>query len=176
MEKKALFYFLVAISLVGCNNVPEHGAMLNEKVSEGISKNQVEVEGIINALADVERAILDQKWDEIYGKVESKYILKHSVAAAASLTQPQRRAIAANASQTYFNLLDKISEKEQELISATRANSNTIKSINNEVTQYLLSVEELEAAKSNITSKLSELTGYNLSSISGLASNLIGGI
>lgn len=176
MRKITHTFFLVTLLLVGCSSIPKHASILNQQVSEGISKNQTEVEKIIKALADVERAILDQKWDMIYAKVENAYIRRHALADAASLTQDQRRAVAANAAKTYYDLLDKISEIERVLVSRTRANSNTIIEINDEVTKYLLSLEELDVAKSNINSKLSNILGVDLSSISGLANNLIGGI
>ena len=176
MRKITSICFLAALLLAGCSSIPENGSVLNQHVSDGISKNQIEVEKIIAALADVERAILDQEWNAIYVKVENAYMQKHSVADAASLTQDQRRAIAANAAKSYYDLLDSISDVERELVSKTRANSNTIIRINDEVTRYLLSVEEFDAAKSNIKAKLSTIVGIDLSSMSGLANNLIGEI
>lgn len=176
MRKVTLFCVLTALLLAGCSSIPENGSMLNQQVSEGVGKNQTEVEKIIKALADVERAILDQEWNTIYVKAENAYMKKHSVSDAASLTQDQRRAIAVNAAKTYYDLLDRISEVEKQLVSKTRANSNAIIGINNEVTKYLLSVEELDAARSNIKTKLSTMAGIDLSNMSGVANNLIGGI
>lgn len=176
MKKTLLILLLVVVPLAGCGTVPKNGSVLNQKVSEGIQKNQLEVEKIIKALADVERAILDQEWDNIYVKVEKAYMTKHSVATAASLTQDQRKAIAANAAKTYYDLLGKIAAIERTLVAQTQANSKTLVETNDEVTKYLLSVEKLDVATSNIKNKLASLVGIDLSSISGLAKNLIGGI
>lgn len=176
MKKTLLILFLLVVPLAGCSTVPKNGSVLNQKVSEGINKNQVEVEKIIKALANVERAILDQEWDNIYIKVEKAYITKHSVAATASLTQDQRKAIAANAAKIYYDLLGEIATIERTLVAQTQTNSKTLVEINDEVTKYLLSVEKLDLATSNIKNKLASLAGIDLSIISGLAKNLIGGI
>lgn len=176
MKKISFILCFFIVSLMGCSSIPKNGAILNQKVSEGISKNQTEVEKIIKALADVERAILDQEWDHIYVKIEKAYMTKNSIASGTALTQDQRKAIAANAAKIYYDLLGKISSVEATLKSQTQANSNTLIEINNEVTKYLLSVENLDSATSNITEKTSHLLGINITSISGLANKLIGDI
>ncbi len=176
MRKVTLLFTLSAMLMAGCSSIPENGSILNQQVSEGIVKNQAEVEKVIKALADVERAILDEEWDTIYLKVENAYLKKNSVADSASLTQDHRRAIAANAAKIYYDLLNEISKLEIDLVSKTRNNSNILIRINDEVTKYLLSLEELEAAKSNIINHLSTMTEIEFSDMSGLAQNLIGGI
>lgn len=168
--------FLCVVSLSGCSSIPENGAILNQKVSDGISKNQAETEKIIKALADVERAILDREWDSIYVKIETAYLTKYAIADAASLTQNQRKAIAANAAKTYYDLLDKIAVVETRLVSQTQANSETIIEINDEVTKFLLSTETLDQASNKVKGKLSEIVGIDVTSLPGLAKNLIGGI
>lgn len=176
MKKKFLILFLLIVPLFGCSTTPQNGSVLNQRVSDGIERNQVEIEKIIMALGDVERAILDQEWDNIYAKVEKAYMAKNSIATEMSLTQEQRAAIAANAAKTYYDLLEKISSTERTLINQTRANSKTLVDANDEVTKYLLSVEKLESASNNIKEKLSSFVGLDLSSITGLAKSLIGGI
>ncbi|MDS1310086.1 hypothetical protein [Marinobacter xiaoshiensis] len=176
MKKIPIVFLLMILSLVGCSTIPRNGSILNQQVSDGIIRNQIEVEKIIKALADVERAILDKEWDSLYVKIENAYIAKHSVADGASLTQDQRKSIAANASKVYFGLLHKISDVEKSLISKTNANSKILIEINDEVSRYLLSIQELAEAKININNKLSNMTGVDLSNISGIAHNLVGGI
>ncbi len=179
MTKTLLIFLLVVVPLTGCasnNLVQKNGSSLNQKVGEGIQKNQVEIEKMIRALADVERAVLDQGWDNVYSRVEKSYMAKHAVTAEASLAQDQRTVIAASAAKTYHNLRGKIAAIENTLISQTRSNSKTIVEINNEVTKYLLAVRNLDSASSNIESKLASMVGINLSGISGLAKSLIEGI
>lgn len=176
VNKKLVILLLLAISLFGCTSIPQNGSILNQKVSEGITRYQIEVEKIIKALADVERAILNEEWDTIFAKVEKAYMVKHNITSESTLTQIQRRAIAANAAQTYNNLINDIAIIEQTLVSQTQANSKTLIAVNDEVTKYLLSVEELDSARSNITKKIAGIVGIDLTSISGQAEKLIGGI
>lgn len=174
MKKKLISLMLAVISLFGCTSIPENGSMLNQKVSEGIARNQIEVEKIIKALADVERAILDEEWGTIYEKIETEYVTKHRI--QPPLTPEQRRAIAANAAKTYYGLLKQISSIEHTLVSQTRANSEALIAMNDEVSKYLLSVESLDAARKNVESQLKAIVGIDMSSISGLANTLVGGI
>ncbi len=177
MMKKLLIILLVPLALAGCgSSLPQNGSTLNQKVGEGIQKNQVEVEKIIMALADVERSILDQEWDNVYLKVEGAYMAKNAVPSAALLSQDQHQAVAADAAKTYYSLRGKITAIERTLIAQTQSNSKTLLEINDEVTKYLLSVQELDSAADNIDEKLESLVGINLSGISGLAKSLIGGI
>jgi hypothetical protein len=166
----------MVVHLVGCSTVPQNGSVLNRKVSEGINKNQIEVAKIIKALADVERNILNEEWDNIYAKVENKYMVKHAIVNAAFLTQDQRRAIAANAAETYHNLLSDIKGVEETLQSQTQANANILIEINDEVTKYLLSTEKFDEATNNIKNKIAGLLGLDLTSLSGLAKKLVGRI
>lgn len=176
MERKLILVVSMVLVLAGCTTIPRHGSVLNQKVSEGIARNQVETEKIIKALADVERAILDQEWDSIYIKVEKVYMTKNNIMDATQMTQSQRRAIAANAAKTYYDLLNQIAVIENKLISQSRANSQILIEINDEITKYLLSTETLEAARQSIANKLSELVGFDLTSITGVGKKLIGGV
>ena len=47
VKKTFVILLLVIFPLVGCSTVPKNGSVLNQKVSEGIQKNQLEVEKII---------------------------------------------------------------------------------------------------------------------------------
>jgi len=175
--KKIITINLLAILLIaGCSKIPRNASILNEKVSEGIRRNQVEIEKIITALVDVQRAILDQEWDNIYQKIEQKYMSSKSIADPSNLTQDDRKKIAANAAKTYYDLLDEINSKENELKLQSRQNAEKLIEINNEITKYLLSLEKLDEARNNAVQKLGELTGIDFSILDGLTKKLIGGI
>ncbi len=173
--KVLLIALALSTTLLGCTHIPKNASVLNQKVSEGIGRNQLEVEKVIVALADVERGILDQQWDSIYLKIEQKFIEKHSLSVSA-LTHEHRRKIAANAAKTYYNLLEEISSMEKALILQTKANSETLVKTNDQVTQYLLSLESLDDARNNIKQKIGKITGFDISKISGLSKKLIGGL
>jgi len=49
--KKIITINLLAILLIaGCSTIPRNASILNEKVSEGIRRNQIEIEKVITAL------------------------------------------------------------------------------------------------------------------------------
>jgi len=62
-----VFIFWGTLALTGCASIPKNGAVLSARVSQGIERNQTETEKIIHALADVERAVLDERWEEGQG-------------------------------------------------------------------------------------------------------------
>lgn len=173
MKKQIIIVLMLLIMpLAACSNVPENGSVLNSMVSQGIAKNQLETEKIIKALADVERAVLNEKWDDIYEKTEAKYVADRGLNVN-SLTHEQRRAIAANSSQVYFSLKAEIATIEAGLVAQTQANSNAIIAVNDTVTEYLLSLEKLDVATGKIRNKISSVTGIDFSVIIGKAVELI---
>lgn len=175
--KKIITINLLAILLIaGCSTIPRNASILNEKVSEGIRRNQIEIEKIIMALADVQRAILDQEWDNLYQKIEQKYMSRKSIADPSNLTQDDRKSIAANAAKTYYDLLDEINSKENEIKLQSRQNAEKLIEINDEISKYLLSLEKLDEARNKVVQKLGELTGIDFSKLDGLTKKLIGGI
>jgi CRISPR/Cas system-associated endonuclease Cas1 len=176
MKKTVTINLLAVLLTAGCSTIPKHASILNEKVSEGIRRNQVETEKIITALADVQRAILDQEWDNLYQKIEQKYMSSKNIADPNSFSDDDRRRIAANAAKTYYDLLGEINLKEYELKLQSRQNAEKLIEINNEISKYLLSLERLDQARNNVLQKLGELTGIDFSKLDGLTKKLIGGI
>lgn len=175
MKKIVTLNLLAMFLIIGCYKIPRNASILNEKVSEGIRRNQVEIEKVITALADVQRAILDQEWDNLYQKIEQKYMSSESIADPSTLTQDDRRRIAANAGKTFYDIKNEISLKENELKLQSRQNAEKLIEINDEVSKYLLSLEKLDEARNNVVQKLGELTGIDFSKLDGLAKKLIGG-
>ncbi|MCK4824874.1 hypothetical protein KA005_54485 [bacterium] len=176
MKKIITINLLAMLLIAGCSKIPRNASILNEKVSEGIRRNQVEIEKVITALAEVQRAILDQEWDNIYPKIEQKYMSSKSMTDPSDLTQDDRKKIAANAAKTFYDLKDEIDSKENELKLQSRQNAGKLIEINNEISKYLLSLEKLDDARNNVIQKLGELTGIDFSKLDGLAKKLIGGI
>ncbi len=176
--------FLIAVFLsfgaAACSTIPENGSVLNASISTGIARNQAETEKIITAFADVQRAILDEKWDEIYKKTENEYVARNpSVPSADNLSHEDRRKIAANAGEVYSTLLGEIAKVEASLIASTRKNSQTLIDMNDEVTKYLASLEDLEEARSAIADKAANALGLDFDDIrakfDGLAEKLVKG-
>lgn len=140
MKKIITINLLAMLLIAGCYKIPRNASILNEKVSEGIRRNQVEIEKVITALADVQRAILDQEWDNIYPKIEQKYMSSKSIGDPSNLTQDDRKKIAANAAKTYYDLKNEINMKENELKLQSRQNTEKLIEINDEISKYLLSL------------------------------------
>lgn len=83
-----------------------------ENISVGISKNQLQVEQIINTLSEVETNILDEKWEEIYRNSEKSYLQNKGVKDDSNLSIMDRINIATIAATLRENILNKINDKK----------------------------------------------------------------
>lgn len=164
---------ICALFFTGCTTIPKNGALLSAQVTEGILRNQAETEKIIAALAATQREILDEKWDDLYVKVEAAYMRRNSVSDPAALTQDDRSSIAANMSKVWEDLSAEISAKETELVAKSRENSAQLVAMNESVQRYLLSVENLDETRSAIAGHVSAIIGLDLQSFGGLADRLL---
>lgn len=170
---RILIPLVLAPLLLGCASIPENAALLNQRVADGIERNQAETDAIIATLAEVERAVLDRHWDELYQRIETAYLAKHGIADASALDHDQRRAIAATAADAHFRIRDAIDAKETELRNRTRANTQTLVDLNGEVTKYLASVHDLDTAEAAVAQRLGELTGVDIHELLGIARDII---
>ena len=177
LRSSRLCALLLAIAAAtGCSaSVPSQGALLSEKINQGLTRIEQENEKVIAALADVERAILDQRWEQLYASVEQAYLTKHAVAAPA-LTQDDRRKITATASEARQAILDAINAKQAELVARARANTDAVIELNDAIRRYLLSLEELDATQRQITAQLGALTGFDLGGLRGMAEDKLGAL
>lgn len=166
-------FFLAVLFTAGCSTIPENGALLAAKLTEGIERNQTETEKIIAALAETQRAILGEKWKSIYKAIEDAYMEQQGVADGKDLTHDQRRAIAVRAGNVWEKLRADIDAVESSLIKQSRANTAQLMEINSTIQKYLLSLEKLDASQRAVISKLEGVTGVNFSSLTGLADQLI---
>ena len=169
MNLKNLMIVSLLLIFGGCASIPKNGAQLNSQVSLGIQRYQQEVESIIKTLGDVQRAILDEKWEEIYRKAEHKYRNEQGLDPASPLSQEQRIDVATIASGHREDILKEIEVLESELINKTRKNSFTLIEVNDHVTSYLLSLQKLDAAKQDITNKISSLVGIDIKALTKVA-------
>ena len=173
MRYRVGFILVVVTLMFGCSSIPENGAALNSQVSVGISRMHSQTEAIITALAEIERGILDENWEEIYRRSEEKYRRDERIAENIPLTQEQAIDIATIAAAVRENVLNDISSKEAELKDASRRNADTVIELNETVTNYLLSLQSLEEAKSNATELLTEITGVDVSGLVNLSRRAI---
>lgn len=172
MKLLPILFISTILATSGCYTVPKNASKLSETLSEGIKKNGVQTENLIHALAEIERSILNENWNALYAKAEKRYLSDHNIKED-SLSHDDRRRIAVNSAGVFFGLKAEIDEKEQALKSQARKNTAQLVAINGTIQDYLLSLEKLDAAREDVTKKLSDLTGVDLSDLSGLASRLI---
>ena len=153
--------------LFGCKAIPKKASILCISVNQGIERMQSETENLIITLGDVERGILDEKWEDIYLKIEDKYREEKGLSSDTILSQNQRIDIATGAVSVREDLLKAISDKENELIAQTRKNTQKVIDINTKVQNYLLSIENYENATDRISKLTEEIAGFNPKSILG---------
>src|SRR5260221_4459233 len=127
---KYLLLIISAVCFSSCASIPKNGATISTRVSEGIGRMQTENEKVIKALADVERGVLDEKWESIYDKTEAAYRIKHNLTPTANLNREDRINIAVNATAAREEILNDISVTENNLLVQSRANAKTVVQMN----------------------------------------------
>jgi len=162
-------YFLVAwaitMSVAGCTKVPENGAMLSATVTVGIQRMEGQTETMITALADGERAILDERWEEIYKSSESKYRTQNSLTVDGELSQNQRIEVATIAASSREQILGHIAAKETELKAQAQENAKHVIDANHAVQDYLLSLQVLDAARVRAEETIAEVSGTDVDTL-----------
>jgi hypothetical protein len=151
-----------------CASIPKDAVILTGQVSVGIERMQAQTEIIIGVVGDIERAMLDERWEGIYHGAEAQYLQKHQVPSGAALTQDQRNDIAVAASSVREDILAAIASKEKELIQASRDNAAQVIEINTVVERYMLSLEKIEASRQKTKDLLDKITGVPLGSLVGI--------
>jgi len=164
---KHILTILTFLFIVSCASIPKNASVLNSSVTQGIERLQAENENIIKALADIERAILDEDWDNIYNSVESKYRTKYNISNGTALSRDQTIDIATGAAAVREALLKSISDKESALILKSKENSQLVINMNKEVQNYLLSLEKYDKATEEVNALTKRIIGINPSEILG---------
>jgi len=166
--------FLIVIFTAGCVAVPKDSARLSVRVTDGINRLQEQTEAIIKTVGNIERGILDEKWEEIYRKTEEAYRRKKSLATDAALSAEDRLNIATNAAAVREKILSEIAATEDKLIKTSRSNTASVVGMNEEVTKYLLSIQKLDEANKAMMDLLKQVSGVDVRELLGKAKNSVG--
>lgn len=170
---KHILITLTFLFIVSCASIPKNASVLSSSVTQGIERLQSENENVIKALADIERAILDEDWDNIYNQIEDKYRTKLNIPNGTSLTRDQTIDIATGAAAVREELLKSISNKESALILKSKENSQKVINMNKEVQNYLLSLEKYNKATEEVNALTRKIIGIKPSEILGTVDNNI---
>ncbi|WP_430409279.1 hypothetical protein [Kordia sp.] len=170
---KKILMILAFLFFLSCATIPKNASVLSSSVTQGIERLQSENEKVIKALADVERAILDESWDSIYNKIEAKYRTKNNIANGTSLTRDQTIDIATGAAAVREELLLTIATKERTLILKSKENSQEVININKEVQNYLLSLEKYDEATTQVNALTKKIIGIDPSQVLGTVNDNI---
>lgn len=170
MRKIIFVLAFVVVWASGCRSVPKDSSLVGE-VDKAIVVIQEENDKLIKALGDVQRNILDEKFEQIYANIESKYRQKYNIPEDALLTAQQNLDVTANVIVARDHILYEIAQKEQQLYEQSHTNFNKLRTINKAVKQYLDSLQSLNEAQYEATKKLEEIIGIDLD-VDNLPSNL----
>ena len=168
VKSKYIFISLLlplSMLLSDCMATAKNASIVSQKVTEGIERIQTENEKIIFALAETQRAILDEKWDDIYPEVEKKYMKKHNISDGFQLSLQDRKKIASTAAQSREDILNLIAQREADLLKKSRANAQTVIEINDEVIQYLNSLERIGKIRSRVRRSFESMIGIDTEAI-----------
>jgi hypothetical protein len=161
------------LACVSCTTVPKNGAMLADSVTLGIQRMESQTEAMIETLAAVERNVLDERWEELYRRSEALFREKSQIPSNVTLDETQRIAVATLSARARDTILAVIADKEVELKSQSLKNANQVIEANRAVRDYLMSVEDLDAARQRTNKTLAELSGLDVSKLVNTTQNAL---
>jgi len=176
MRRNIITLVIVVICLMltgACSSVPKDAIMLTSTVTDGIKRMQIENENAIKTLADIQRNILDEKYEEIYASTEIEYMKEAGIAIDKPLSKDEQMDIAANVIAERDEILKQIETKEKSLLAQSRANSEKVIEINEHVKNYLKSLSDLNEANEKIKKLLQDITGVDLNDITSVVKNKV---
>jgi hypothetical protein len=138
MERRVVVWVVAcACTLAGCTGAEREAALLAHTVETGIDRLHGQQARVIGALAEVERAAVDDEWASMYARAESAYREREGLGEAAALTPTQRMEIAALAAAAREELLDSIDAKQADLLAQSRASVDAVLAMQGELALYL---------------------------------------
>jgi len=155
----------VACALLGCAGGEREAALLASQVEGGIERLHERQREVIGALADVQRAAVDERWEDIYTRAESGYRAGEGVAPDAPLTPEQRAGAAAVAAAARERLLDDIAARQNELERQSRSNADAVVAMQRELERYLLTRADAADARRRMRELLEQITGVDIESL-----------
>jgi len=172
MRSKIFIVFFLALPLFhSCSNIPKNGAILGNEVSVGIVRLQEENEKIIRTLADIELEVLENNWNHLYGYIEKKYQTENGLLVDNALVKEDRQRIAEFSGAMKADIVKEIATAEAELMVQARKNTDQVIAINNEVQNYLLSVNNLAESKQSIAQSYQKISAIDFSKLRGIVNN-----
>lgn len=171
MKRLVFILILILVFMTSCYSIPKNSSLVGE-VDGAIIVIQEENDKLIKALGDVQRAFLDDKFEQIYNSVESKYRAKNNIPNNASLTTEQNLDVTANVIAVRDIILAEILGKEKQLYNQSHANFNKLRTINAAVKEYLDSIQSLKEARSEASKKLGEIAGIDFKEIDKFTESL----
>lgn len=171
MKKLVFILISILVFMTGCYSIPKNSSLVGE-VDGAIVVLQEENDKLIKALGDVQRAILDDKFEQIYANVETKYREDKNISSGTPLTSEQNLDVTANVITVRDLIQSEIAGKEKQLYEQSHANFNKLRTINSAVKEYLDSVQSLKEARGEATKKLSEISGIDFNEINKFTESL----
>ena len=170
---KGILVHLVPLLLLAasCASVPKGASEANETVSEGIRRLRDQHIETIRAFGDSVRASIQSVWEEeiIFKTIEE--VGKRD--ANGDYSSEDIADIAATAAEVRDNLLYEVNVKEDELIESTQRNYNGLIQMNDVVTGYLASLEELDSAQQALQQRMLGTVGIESNEVPTVVKDLL---
>ncbi len=161
MTQNILKICLVAIAataLMGCVRIPPEAITLNQKVSSGIEAMRENSEAVIVAWRDTALTISDERFDEVYDAVETRYRDRRNIPPGTALSSDQVRDVAALVSLVRDEVRSKIYDYVDEMIKTNNKNAEDVISANDGVTDLLISAQSVIDSRTAVVNELKSLS------------------
>jgi hypothetical protein len=131
---------LIAAALLGaCAQVPVAAIDVNRQVGVGIAALGGNGQDLVNAWEETAFAVIDERWNRIYGKAEADFRARRKIAADAPLSAQQQEDLAGLATLVRDQMRQKISTRAKEMRKVLATNTRSTQEANESITQLLIS-------------------------------------
>lgn len=166
----ALLTLTACLALAGCASVPPGSAEVNAKVSSGIGEMRDRHIQTVRGLATMARERVQEAWDD---RIVPDLIARIRAEQGGQLDDDAIASIVATAAEVRDDLFALIDAEEKEVVAQLRANYATLTRINDQVTAYLASAENLSRARSRVMDGLLQSADIDVDAVTAKIARLI---
>lgn len=154
-----IFISIASLFLYGCVSVPANSPQLNQKVSDGITKLQMQHLVTLDKVYELSISKVNSDYDKIYEKALSIFTTKTD---SAPSSESDYKKVSIIAAAIRDKIIKRLNENCEEIKKEILKNYELVAGINNEITLYLHSAAKYAEARKETIQLISRLSGVDL--------------
>jgi len=156
---KRIIISVTGLFLIGCVSVPANSPELNQKVSDGIIRLQMQHLNTLDKVYELSISKVNSDYDIIYEKALSIFKQKNG---ADPSSQDEYKIVSIIAAGIRDEIIKRLNENREEIEKEIIKNYEVVVGVNNEITLYLHSAARYAEAREETIQLINKLTGIDL--------------